>query len=87
MTDVQELYVKIADRAEKQGYDGDRLSLLMDIESADKHFGLDLEGLLNADNSNFNHDITGIINNIDRSTYPATNFNFFVPRCTRKKSE
>ena len=78
--DEQELYVKIAERAETQGYKGDRLSLLMDIESAHKYFGLDLEGLLNADNFNFNHDITGIINNIDRSTYPATNFNLFVPR-------
>lgn len=87
MTNEQEKYVKIVERAEKQGYEGDRLSLLMDIESAHKHFGLDLEGLLNADNFNFNHDITGIINNIDRSTYPATNFNCFVPRYARKKSE
>ena len=32
-------YLEIAERAEKEGiYTGDRLSLLMDIESADKKF-------------------------------------------------
>ena len=37
-------YVKIAERAEKEGlYHGDRLNLLMDIESADLKFNLRLD--------------------------------------------
>lgn len=74
-------YVQIAERAEKIGiYDGERQSLIMDLESADKKFMLRLDELLNADDFNFAHDIIGIVNHIDRSTYPAQNFNCFVPR-------
>ena len=74
-------YVQIAERAEKSGiYNGDRQSLIMDLESADKKFMLRLDELLNADDFNFAHDIIGIVNHIDRSTYPAQNFNCFVPR-------
>lgn len=75
-----ELYVKICERAEKQGYKGERLTLLMDIESADKEFNLRLEDLLNAEDYDFAHDVGGIVQNINRSTFPATDFNFFVPR-------
>ena len=74
-------YVQIAERAEKIGiYDGERQSLIMDLESADKKFMLRLDELLNADDFNFSHDIIGIVNHIDRSSFPATNFNHFVPR-------
>ena len=73
------MYVKIAQRAEGMGiYDGERISLLMDIENADNVFNLRLEDLLNADDGNFVHDIIGIVNNIDRRN--PTDFNFFVPR-------
>lgn len=73
------MYVKVAERAEQMGiYDGERLSLLMDIENADKVFNLKLEDWLNADNFNFAHDIVGIVNNIDRRN--PTDFNLFVPR-------
>ena len=73
------MYVKIAQRAEGMGiYMGERFSLLMDIENADKAFNLRLEDLLNADDLNFTHDIVGIVNNIDRSN--PSDFNFFVPR-------
>lgn len=72
-------YVKIAQRAEGMGiYTGERFSLLMDIENADKVFNLRLEDLLNADDGNFAHDIIGIVNNIDRRN--PTDFNLFVPR-------
>lgn len=73
------MYVKLAERAEKMGiYSGERFTLLMDIENADKAFNLRLEELLNADNFNFAHDIVGIVNNIDRRN--PTDFNLFVPR-------
>ena len=75
------MYVKIAQRAEGMGiYTGERSTLLMDIESADNAFNMRLEDLLNADDGNFAHDIVGIVNNIDRSKFPATDFNLFVPR-------
>lgn len=73
------MYVKLAQRAEGMGvYNGERISLLMDIENADKVFNLKLEELLDADDGNFVHDIVGIVNNIDRNN--PTDFNFFVPR-------
>ena len=71
-------YVKIAQRAEGMGiYMGERFTLLMDIENADKVFNLRLEDWLNADDSNFSHDLIGIVNNINRETL---DFNLFVPR-------
>lgn len=75
------MYVKIAKKAEEMGiYKGERLSLLMDLESADEMFNLRLEDLLSANNFNFAHDIVGIVNNINRSEFPAKDFNLFVPR-------
>lgn len=73
------MYVKIAERAEQMGiYNGERISLLMDIENADKVFNMRLEDWLKADNFNFAHDVVGIVNNIDRRN--PTEFNLFVPR-------
>ncbi len=73
------MYVKVAERAEEMGiYHGERFSLLMDIENADKVFNLRLEDWLKADNFNFAHDVVGIVNNIDRRN--PTDFNLFVPR-------
>lgn len=62
-------------RAERQGYKGDRISFMMDLESAIKCKLLTLDELLEEDDVTFGHDINGIINNIDRSHFPATNFN------------
>lgn len=56
----------------------DRLSLMMDLDVANKQFNLRLTELLEADNFNFTHDILGIQNNIDRKT--KTFINCFVPR-------
>lgn len=79
------MYVKIAERAEELNiYHGQRHTLLMDIESADKAFNMRLEDWLNADNFNFAHDVVGIVNNIDRSKYPATEFSRFLPRFAGK---
>lgn len=74
-------HVAIVERAEKLGlHSGERTSVLMDIESADLHFNMRLDDWLKADDENFTHDFVGIVNNIDRSNYPATEFNLFVPR-------
>ena len=74
-------YVAIAERAENEGlYEGDRTCLLMDIESADKKFNLRLDDWLDADRFNFAHDLYGIMGNIVRDTFPATDFGLFVPR-------
>lgn len=84
--DVKErflMYVKIAERAEDLGiYNGERFSLLMDIENADKRFNMRLEDWLNADNFNFAHDVAGIVNNIDRRN--PTDFGYFLPRFAGK---
>lgn len=81
MSERHTKYVKIAERAEKDGlYNGERLNLLMDIESADEKFNLRLDDWLNADKFNFAHDLFGIMDNIVRDSFPATDFGFFVPR-------
>ena len=56
----------------------DRLSLMMDIECAHNQYPLDLNGLLNANESDFFHDIIGIRNNINRKNGKIENC--FVPR-------
>ena len=74
-------YVEICERAEKLGIcKNDRMSALMDIESADRKFRLRLEDWLKADDFNFAHDFCGIQDNIERDGFPATDFGFFVPR-------
>lgn len=87
MKERMELYVKICERAERMGYDGERHTLFMDLESADKKFNLRLEEMLDADAENFVHDIQGIIDNIVRDTFPATDFGLFVPRFAGKYGE
>ena len=79
------MYVKIAQRAEGMDlYNGERMTFLMDMESADEVFNLRLEDLLNADDLNFAHDVVGIVNNINRSKFPADDFGLFVPRFATK---
>lgn len=80
-----ELYVKICEKAEAKGYRGERMTLMMDIESADKKFNLRLEEMLADDGYDFVHDIQGIIDNINRETFPATDFGLFVPRFATPK--
>lgn len=59
----------------------DRLSLFMDLEYIHNTIGLELNDLLNTDNSNFIHDIVGITNNINRLTGRLENC--FVPRYSK----
>ena len=79
-------YVEIAKRAENEGfYSGERISLLMDIESADRKFNIRLDEWLQAGLFNFTHDFYGIIDHIARDQFPATNFEGFIPRFASKK--
>lgn len=59
---------------------GERVSAMMDVESADKKFNMRLDDWLNADDFNFAHDYCGIQNNINRNEFPATDFGYFLPR-------
>jgi len=81
-----EKYVKVCERLEQMGKTLDRMSLLMDIESADKVFELRLDDWLAADDFNFLHDIYDIMYNIVRERFPATDFGLFVPRFAAQKS-
>ena len=82
-------YIEIIDRATKIGIPvHDRLSALMDIESADNKFNMRMDEWLEADDFNFAHDFVGIRENIDRSTgFPAKDFGLFVPRFAGKQKE
>lgn len=90
------LYARIAEKAEneipgfyanaKGGYS--KLSFIIDLESADLAFDLDLDTMMEADASgeDFYHDAHGIRFNIVRKDYPATDFGDFVPRFARKEN-
>lgn len=80
MKDIKK-YVAICERAEREYPEmkKNRLSIMMDIESADVAFNLRLDDWLKADDENFYHDFFGIIRESDRSTFPAT-FGMWVPR-------
>lgn len=72
-------YSKICERAEKLGIgQGTRFTKMMDVELADKHYGMRLQDWLNADDFNFAHDFIGIQNHINRIT--KTFDNTFLPR-------
>ena len=71
--------VEIAKRAEEKGLlMFDRLSLIMDVETAHEQFKLKLDEFLEADDYNFSHDIIGIQQNINRKTKVIENC--FLPR-------
>lgn len=62
---------------------GQRISRMMDLQSADERFELDLDELLAANDEDFYHDVFGIWKESNRETYPCT-FGLFVPRFSRK---
>jgi len=81
--DEYNLISRIATRAEELGVmRGKRITLFMDLENAHETFNLRLDDLLNADDFNFSHDITGIQENINRLTKEFENS--FVPRYAKK---
>lgn len=77
----QKKYATICERANNMGIiKGDVLRALMDIESADKKFDLQLDEFATTDDANFASDFIGIQKNIIRDTYPKVDFGFFVPK-------
>lgn len=82
----QNIYKQIVQKAKtlELSFQDDFLGAMMDIESADIVFDLDLDKFLNADDFNFAHDFCGIRDNIVRSEYPAKDFGLFVPRFAGK---
>lgn len=77
--DEMMLIAEIAKRAEEKGLlQFDRMSLIMDIQTAHEQFNLRLDEWLKADDFNFAHDIVGIQQNIDRQS--RTMINHFLPR-------
>ncbi len=74
------LISKIAQRAGVSG--ADFLDLEMDLTACHANgCPLDLEGLLNAKDFDFLHDIMGIKSNLDRGTGQL--LNQFLPRCAK----
>ena len=63
----------------------DTLDMSMDVTAAHLAQPLKLQALLEADNSNFGHDICGIQRHIDRET--GKMLNFFLPRFTASSAE
>lgn len=79
-----DVIVKICERAENLGIEqNDRLTLIMDLENTHDSIGLNLQGLLEADDLNFSHDIVGIQTHINRDTKELEDF--FVPRYATQK--
>lgn len=79
MNEASKLIHKITERAEKEELlANDRLSLIMDLEVANKEFDLKLEKLLNADLQDFSHDIIKIQTHLDRANKKFEKG--FVPR-------
>lgn len=77
------LLLKIAERAEalyaEQGVRApDRLTLLMDLEHAHAHIPLDLGAMLQGEDTDFAHDIGGIVRHMDRRTGKLGDC--FIPR-------
>ena len=73
--------VAIAERSEELGLNviEERLSTIMDLE----RINLDYDQLLNFDDYNFSHDMTGIYYNFNRRTFEMDNC--FLPRSARKE--
>lgn len=71
--------VKILDRIWKMGQDyASKLTIMMDLQAAHAACPIDLQKLLEADDMNFLHDITGIARHIDRRSGELKDC--FVPR-------
>ena len=84
-----EIIAKICERAEALDIvapsatpGNQRMNLMMDLENAHKDVGLNLEGLLAADDMNFAHDVMGIQAHMNRSTGKLEDF--FVPRYAKQ---
>lgn len=85
-TEEIELCIDICIRAEKMGIEwGDRITLMLDLKFTNQSCPLDLQGLLEAQDVDFVHDICGIQRHINRETTELEDF--FVPRYAKRSEE
>lgn len=71
--------LRVKERAEEMGIvQGSIQTLAIDLLNAEKTYNMNWEGLADADDVNFSHDVTGIQQHIDRNT--STFDEYFVPR-------
>lgn len=76
------MYARAATIAELRQYNpirDDKLTVMMDLESANDCIPLDLDKFLSFDDGNFGHDMFGIRRHLNRETKQLENS--FVPRC------
>lgn len=59
---------------------GGHVSLMMDLQSVDEEFNMDWKALLEADDANAGHDLSGIVKHMVRDEFPGKLGNCFVPR-------
>ena len=80
------IIVKIAERVEAMNLvEPNRRKLMMDIEACHNNGNpLDLQGLLEANEGDFRHDITGIIVHLDRQTGALSDC--FCPRYSKSNA-
>lgn len=73
---------QVCERAEKEGLAyASRISMHMDLDCADRDCPLDFDKLLDFPLPDFQHDIIGIARHLDRTKYPGTLIDGFLPRC------
>jgi hypothetical protein len=78
---IFERYEKICQ--ERGWRDVDRLDLSLTLSYANKDCPLDMEKLLAFPDFDFVHDVTGMLNNMNRRTCKLENC--FLPRCAKSK--
>ena len=84
MNNITNKEMRLIDKIVKRGWKmmndcyRDQLSMIMDLTFTHVNTPLRLNDLLIADDLNFNHDIIGICNNLNRSTKKLNNC--FIPR-------
>lgn len=71
--------IKTIETVKKSGLD--ELDIIMSVYYCNTKTPLDLEKLLNFDEFNFAHDIVGIHNHLNRTTFELTKC--FLPRCAK----
>ena len=81
---IHKLAARASNLAAKFDVEYDLLTASMDIEAAHKDCGLKLQELLDADSSNFGHDVFGIRRHMDRTTGKIGDC--FLPRYNSQKA-
>lgn len=83
---IYKIAVRGVNLAKEAGYTRDLLTMEMDIIACHLNGNpLDLEGLLDAENGDFGHDVFGIQRHIDRRTGELQDC--FVPRMSQREQE